>query len=407
MNLLNQTGFLTVAGTKHSAQLRETGRLLPTSQPTYNRRDGTITMKTFHCICDSQPILFFDSTTCTTCGRLTGFCPDQLQLKSFDLGSEEGIWLQADNHQNQYRPCNNYTTHQVCNWMIPAADPDPFCTACRLNEIIPDLSIADNLTYWGRLEKAKRQTLYTLLALGLPLQPPTAIDDTLYLRFRFMADKTPVSEFTQPLQNQEPIATGHQQGEITINIAEADAIARTRAQVQLDERYRTLLGHFRHEIGHYYWSMLVAPDPEQRQAFRNIFGDEQQNYAAAQQNHYTNSPTAGWETAYISSYATMHPWEDWAESWTHYLHMVDTLETAASFGLTTNGAAPFTLQLQPNQPLPPAAVLFEQWIQLSVVLNSLNRSMGFQDAYPFVLHEPIRQKLAWVHQILHISRQSI
>jgi hypothetical protein len=366
-------------------------------------------MKLFHCCCEGSPKLFFESTSCTVCGRPVGFCPDSLRLRTFQPEADaDGCWTLADEPSARYRPCANRVEHDVCNWMVPTEDEgQTFCAACRLNEIIPDLTVPQNLVYWAKLETAKRRTLYTILSLGLPLSRADA-DPPLTLRFRFLADKAPDSEFTQPLPDQEPVFTGHASGEITINVAEADDIARTRARVRLGERYRTLLGHFRHEIGHYYWDVLVAPDEQRLSAFRELFGDERQDYEAAKEAHYGASGGAdeGLD-AVVSEYAAMHPWEDWAETWAHYLHLIDTLQTAGSLEIGVGERAFKAIGLPQQTERPdPAPTLIEAWMALSIALNSLNRSMGLLDPYPFVLTDPVQQKLTFVHDIVCQSRET-
>jgi hypothetical protein len=337
---------------------------------------------------------------------MVGYCPDAQQMRAFDADAAggENQWISTATDGRIYRQCDNYRQHQVCNWMIAQGDPEQLCWACRLNEVIPDLSETHNLLYWRKLEMAKRHMLYTVFALGLPLCSKQENPEQGLL-FRFMTDRDPRSEFTEPLPEQAPVYTGHQEGEITINLAEADDVARTRARIQLGEGYRTLLGHFRHEIGHYYWTRLVAPKPKRLREFRQLFGDERQDYQAAQQRHYQEGAPANWAEHCISAYASMHPWEDWAESWAHTMHMIDTLETAQSFQLQIGDAPVPSVEL----PGTPAAAdsgarkadrLINDWMRLAVGMNALNRSMGLRDAYPFVLTEPIRAKLRWVYQLM-------
>src|SRR6185295_3152587 len=109
-------------------------------------------------------------------------------------------------------------------------------------------------------------------------------------------------------------------------------------------------------------------------------------------------------------YASMHAWEDWAETWAHYLHMVDTLETARSFGLALRPRP--ASEDAPAQP--PVAVrrldphsfddLVRGWLPLTIAMNSLNRSMGLPDPYPFVLGEPALEKLRFVHTVIEETR---
>jgi len=292
--------------------------------------------------------------------------------------------------------------------MVPSDDPQLWCRACRCNEVIPDLSLPQNTLYWRRLEAAKRHALYTLLKLNLPFaSQDEAGTEGHALLFRFMSDKDASSEFVQPLEGSSPIYTGHEQGAITINLAEADDIARTRVRIELGEGYRTLLGHFRHELGHYYWSVLIESQPHLLEEFRTVFGDEQQDYAAALQRYYADGPASGgqdkdWREEYLSAYATMHPWEDWAECWAHYMHMIDTLETANAFALSLD-SKPLASVLSTsgkNRKAIDTDELLKNWMRLAVAMNALNRSMGLEDAYPFILTDPIRRKLHWISKLI-------
>ena len=357
-------------------------------------------MKRFSCVCESRNALFFESVQCTACGRLVGYCPDRETMLAFDADPDEaGLWRNPE-CDIAYRQCANYSEYQVCNWMVPAGEDEALCRACRLNAVIPDLSLPQNLDYWRRIESAKRHTLYSILKLELPLANRRE-DPARGLTFRFMSDSEPVSEFTEPLSGQAPIFTGHTDGEITINLAEADDIARTRTRIKLGEAYRTLLGHFRHEIGHYYWYRLLQDDSLLVEKFRAVFGDERADYDAALHRHYHEGATADWSERFISPYASMHPWEDWAECWAHYLHMTDTLETAYAFqiGFTDAAKNPDSIDSRAAKSAD-ASTLLQNWMQLSIGINALNRSMGMPDPYPFVLVEPTREKLQWIHQLL-------
>jgi len=291
----------------------------------------------------------------------------------------------------RYRLCANYTNHAVCNWAIPEHDPNEFCLACRLNESTPDLSDASAHSSWQGLEIAKRRLIYTLLELGLPLETKREnVEQGLAFAFKNDGD------------GGEKVLTGHCDGLVTINMKEADAPSREQTRVALGESYRTLLGHFRHESGHYYWDRLVKGSA-QLEDFRALFGDEQEDYAEAVKRHYA-SPKQNWADQYVSGYATMHPWEDWAETWAHYLHMVDTLETAQSFGVALK---PEPIGGATSEPVTARRVHFERfedliaaWVPLTVALNSLNRSMGIADVYPFVLADRVIAKLQFVHEVV-------
>lgn len=292
---------------------------------------------------------------------------------------------------SRYRLCRNYASYAVCNWAIPEHDSNEYCPSCRLTETIPALADSAALEAWRRLEVAKRRLVYTLIQLGLPLES-RAEQPSTGLAFAFMNDGA----------NGERVLTGHCDGLVTINVKEADSPLREQTRERLGERYRTLLGHFRHESGHYYWDRLLKASAALTE-FRQLFGDDQADYEEAVKRHYA-SPCSNWADAFISSYATMHPWEDWAETWAHYLHMVDTLETAQSYGLALQ---PTPLGGAFSEPVSARRVHFNEfrdlvdaWVPLTVALNSLNRSMGLPDMYPFVLAEPVIDKLRFVHRVV-------
>ncbi len=257
--------------------------------------------------------------------------------------------------------------------------------------MVPDASDPATLEKWRRLEIAKRRLLYTLFVLGLPVEPVK--EDDPGLAFSFMAD-----------QPDEPVTTGHADGLVTINISEADDAYRERMREEMGEAYRTLLGHVRHEVGHYYWDRLIR-ESMWLEPFRQAFGDERADYSEAMQRHYEQGPPDNWQESYVSAYATMHPWEDWAEAFAHYLHMTDTLDTAASYGLSLEpDAADMPSEVEaPSIESDSFDELIAAWVPLTVALNSFNRSMGLADLYPFVLSEPAIERLRFVHQVVHGS----
>ncbi|MEE4184153.1 MAG: putative zinc-binding metallopeptidase [Gammaproteobacteria bacterium] len=319
-------------------------------------------MKAFFCSCGQR--VFFDSTQCVACGAALGFDPTKLEI----------VPITAD-----YWACQNNLDFQVCNWLLPANTGLKYCMSCGLNEIIPNLGKPENLTLWHRLEGAKRRLLYTLLSLQLDFQGDQASPG---LRFRFLEDRR-----RNPDALEEFVATGHLAGTITINVAEADDVERTEQRNAMQERYRTLLGHFRHEAGHYYYGKLVC-SPEKLREWRGIFGDERVDYGLRMQEYYADGPPPAWAHDFVSSYATAHPHEDWAESFSHYLHIIDALETLRSSGMTALQAGAERGWLL-------------EWMQLSVTLNELNRSLGLDDAYPFVQSGPVIDKLEFIDRLVH------
>jgi hypothetical protein len=328
---------------------------------------------------------------CLRCKHTLGYLPEHAELSAL-IPAGDGEWeaLAPVVKGRRYHMCMNYEQEHVCNWMIPADERGRFCPACRLNKTIPNLNVPGNEDRWARVEAAKRRMVYTLLALRLPVIDRVA-DPQKGLAFEFLADSP----------DGERVLTGHADGLITINVAEAETHIREKMRHDMGEKYRTLLGHFRHEIGHYYWDLLIRDSPS-LESFRQMFGDERADYAAALQRNYEQGPPNGWEECYISSYASTHPWEDWAETWGNYLHIIDTLETAHDAGLVIDSGSA-TERLIPVPDLASADAfddLLEAWFPLTFALNNINRGLGYPDLYPFLLSEPVVAKLRYVHDII-------
>lgn len=345
-------------------------------------------MKTFRCHCGNS--IHFENTQCLVCNRTLGFLPDQGTLAALEPKGNL-LWESlAPAALHRYRMCNNYKFENVCNWMVPESEPHNFCRACRLNRIIPNLSAPRNHEHWQRIESAKRRLLFNIASLGLNIVDRNE-DSEHGLAFQFLEDADPSIEFSDIVDNTQRVMTGHQHGVITINLAEADDAAREQMREKMHERYRTLLGHFRHEIGHYFWDRLIR-DSQWLEEFRNLFGDERIGYAAALDLYYREGPPPGWEQNWISAYAAAHAWEDWAETWAHYLHMTATLETARDYSVGfTIGRAPAGQGFEG---------LLAEWAELGVVMNALNRSMGLADAYPFVLSPGVIEKLRFIYKVV-------
>ena len=341
-------------------------------------------MRTFSCdACGNT--LFFENDTCLKCGCHVGFRSDRLTMTTIDTAQTNGI-----------APCRNWSEWNACNWYAIGGGQAGYCLACGCDEVIPNLSDPQRLALWTETERAKRRLIYTLLTLGLPLG---ASADRRGLRFRLLADERVDTGAVEPPAH-DAVVIGHEQGRLTMNVVEADDAHREAMRKQLNEPYRTMLGHLRHEVGHYYWYRLVE-GTDLVEACRALFGNERADYAAALTAHYARAPTDGWQESFVSFYASAHPWEDFAETWAHYIHIVDTLETAHDSRLGIAGrelAAP--LPLAPDRPF---KALLGDWLPLAVALNQLNRSMGMRDAYPFALSDRVVDKLAFVHRVCHQS----
>lgn len=363
-------------------------------------------MKTFHCDNCGQP-LFFENVTCLRCGSDLAFLPDRLALCAVEpVPGDAALWRRRGHGRRRpgeraWRLCRNNTEYHACNFAVPANDPNPLCVSCRQTRMLPDLSVADNHERWYRLEIAKRRLFYTLAKLGLvAVEAPGGERDG------------PVFEFLADLPGQQ-VMTGHLDGVITLNITEADDAERVRRRIAMHEPYRTLLGHLRHESGHYYWERLIR-EGGRLDEYRAMFGDERLDYGRALEDYYARGggATAVWQDAHVSAYATSHPWEDWAETWAHYLHMVDLLETAAAYNtrLALPGEEDELDEVADPFSGAPATFddLVQDWVPLTLLLNSLNRSLGQDDAYPFALSANALTKLRFVHDLIRTNqRQAI
>jgi hypothetical protein len=324
--------------------------------------------------CRCGQTVFSDNTRCGACQRTLAFDPFSNALLSFDI-EPDGTLVAADNQR--YKLCTNRAQHEICNGVSPVDGGDR-CRSCARNRTIPTLRRKKNLARWHRLEAAKRRMISGLSQLGLQVDAAT-IDSAEGMRFDFLEDRR-----SHPDVLESFVSTGHKNGVITINVMEADDIQRVKQRELMGERYRTLLGHFRHEAGHYFYPQLVTDIA----GFAQVFGDPAADYDAALKRYYQQGPPARWESHFISAYANSHALEDWAECFAHYLHMQDALETAASRGLSA-AARDCSMEDQ-----------LLQWTDLSVSLNELSRSLGLRDAYPFALTPGVAVKLGYVHDCI-------
>jgi hypothetical protein len=337
-------------------------------------------------------LVFFENSVCLTCGSRLGLVPDRRDLVALEATGD--AWAEHGGPAGRrWRPCANEVLAE-CNWLVDEAEPgDGLCVSCRLTRTRPDDEDRNGLAAFAKTEGAKRRLVFQLGELGLPVVDRLA--DPLHgLAFDLLSSE------------RGSVTTGHADGIITLDLAESDDAYRTRMQLQMGEPYRTLLGHFRHEVGHYYWMLLVDGTPY-LERFRQLFGDERADYSASLERHYRGGPPEDWNERYVSAYATMHPWEDWAETFAHYLHIRDAMQTADAYGVLVTGPADsrtgrrdLSLAAVPEEGLVTREGLLgliAEWLPLTYALNAVNRSMGKDDLYPFVLPFPVIEKLQLVH----------
>ncbi|MDP9118368.1 MAG: putative zinc-binding peptidase [Actinomycetota bacterium] len=350
-------------------------------------------MRAFSCgTCRS--LIFFENSVCITCGSRLGFHRPSSQLVV--LANDHEVLTYLDEDGRLYRPCANRKLAE-CNWLAEQSAEDGLCDCCELTRTRPADGDTVALAAFARTEAAKRRLVFQLDFLGLPTTSRT-IDPERGLAFDLLSS------------TQGPVTTGHDQGLITIDLAEGNDAHREALRVRLAEPYRTLLGHLRHEVGHWYWAVLIDSNPFYDQ-FHALFGDERADYAGALAEHYSSAAGDDWMGSYVSHYAAAHPWEDWAETFAHYLHIRDTLQTCAAWGVSIAGpdldlsvAWDAQLAALPTEEADEFGGIVRTWLPLTYALNAVNRSMGKDDLYPFVLPPMVLEKLRFVHVVVSAVR---
>jgi hypothetical protein len=351
-------------------------------------------MKLFKCQRCAN-MVYFDNDHCEQCKSTLAYVPE---LSTISVIEADGSLLVAGAAKGVARRFCANQTWGACNWLIAEGDGEEYCAACRHNRTIADLHVEENLALWRRVERAKHHLFYTLQQLRLPLANRRDAPET-GLAFDFLADTGTAAK----------VMTGHDHGLITLNIAEADDAYREQLRTTMGEPYRTLLGHFRHEVGHYFWDVLVDRGGR-LDAFRARFGDERPDYDESLKKYYASGPAPNWPENFVSAYASAHPWEDFAETWAHYLHIVDTLEMAGAFGLRISPAVETAPELDEKQTVAPSEAtgiesLITAWVPVTLAVNGLNRCMGQPDLYPFVITEAVTAKLGFIHDLIHQQPQ--
>lgn len=325
-------------------------------------------MKKFLCrVCGAA--LYFENSLCIHCGTALGYSRQEHAIVPVN---SDGAYF--DECGTAWYRCANLHL-SGCTWLAPVKGDE--CFSCSLTRTRPNDHDAKGLAQFLEAERAKRHLIAELDALNLPIV--TRAEDPHHgLAFDLLSSVN------------DNVVIGHNNGVITIDVAETEDAHREEVRAKLGEPYRTMLGHFRHEVGHYFEGALVFSDAELTRQAREIFGDATRDYQKEIARHYAEGAPDGWESEYISKYATMHPYEDFAETFAHYLHISDTIDTAYEFGLATPA---------PQEPTTFREVVEDVWLPLSTALNQINRSMGHDDLYPFIIPNAVINKLAFVSSL--------
>jgi hypothetical protein len=359
-------------------------------------------MKTYNCP-QCQARIFFENMSCLSCGAQLGYYPKANEMRLAVAANDQSATSEptagalTDDTSLAVVVCANRSTAANCNWLTDVqpvkAGEHALCDCCRYTRTTPPLDKPEHQIAWQNLELAKRYLFYSLFQLRLPIPDRTQQPES-GLAFDFLAQ----------LPDAAKVMTGHANGIITINIAEADDVVRERRRIALHESYRTVLGHLRHEVGHFYWDQLIAKS-EWLEQFRKVFGDERGDYAEALKSHYKKLDDGKWRGTFVSYYASSHPWEDWAETWAHYLHIMDALDTAVAWHAAI-GEDRLLIQNIDSKTDDQQfrTILIEQWLPLCQYLNAACRSLGESDAYPFELPPAVVDKMAFIHAVVSADR---
>jgi len=332
-------------------------------------------------VCDQ--FVFLDELTCRHCGAELGFHHPSL---TFTPADPQGVEVDGE----RWFPCGNRPWG--CNWLVAESAGMGRCFSCSLTRRQPP---ASDTVAWEKLADAgvaKRRLMVQLLELGLPIVPFYEREGGLGFDL--------LSSFSE----NKPVMIGHANGIVTIDLAETLDARREALRVSLGEPYRTMLGHFRHEIGHYFQNVLIR-DTATWDECRALFGDERASYRDALTRHYRDGAPENWRESYISEYATMHPWEDFAECFAHYLHIRNTLATAAAAGMVLQtdrapGIVDHDIVPESDYSDATSEQMLADWAWVSLFFNRVNRAMGQRDLYPFELPEPVHEKLAFLHRLI-------
>ncbi len=337
-------------------------------------------MITYTCQCENR--LFFDNRHCEKCQSAVGLCTSCGQVNSINSDTQGSESTHCGNSSCgvPLQRCSNGIEHDICNvWLDASTDVGSGrCKYCSLTRVIPSLAISGNLAKWRRLESAKRRVLYIFDQIGLEYRQ---LDNngTPKLSFEFKADRD------------QPVSTGHADGCIVINLKESDSIHREIARQEFGEPQRTMVGHFRHELGHFFWDQWVKGQDEP--AFVALFGDHQNpNYSEALDNYYATGASQDWRENFISAYATMHPWEDFAETFAAWADMISVMITAGHFEVGTAQGENFDITHFEQ--------LIDGYAKIGMVANEFNRDLGLLDLVPEVFNQSVIAKLKYVHSKL-------
>jgi hypothetical protein len=332
--------------------------------------------------CKCNRWLFFGNTACLGCDRSVGRCCACRAMASFSPASTSELFS-CDNCHAEVQPCANRNLG-ICNCFANQTDStgNVLCTYCEFTRVVPPHDSPDKFSRWRELESAKRRLLIQLSGLEFPPFASKFVP-TCPLVFEFKEDTV------LPDGSIEAVFTGHENGVITINAHEADSVRREQSRVAFNEPQRTLIGHMRHEYGHFLDLCCIQGDLL-RAKYVELFGDPATvDYAEAKTRYYAQGPTGNWPESYVSAYASMHPWEDFAETVNVYLDLMALAETArdqlgSNIDTSANGCV---------------ATFISELLDLAITVSEFNFDMGLNALLPERFNDEVVCKLSYVHSL--------
>jgi hypothetical protein len=335
-------------------------------------------MRIFQCDrCDQ--IVPFSAHRCPTCDAALGYVTEHRSIRVLVPTAEPAVFETESCDLPLWRCLNSAWG---CNWMLPAASDTPWCRSCRLTRGRPDEAHPDAIEAWMTAEAAKRRLVHQLDELALPIEIRSATSpDGLAFDLVYLPGEGGI--------------TGHLDGVVTLDLAEADDRHRDDLRRRLGEPFRTVIGHLRHEIGHHYWGRLVG-QANNIDHFRRLFGDEREDYREAVERHYSGGDGAWDRTRFVTAYAASHPLEDWAETFAHYLHILDATDTAIAHELIP----PDSTGLNDANEIARLEIddILDAWRPINTAVNAIAETLGAPAVYPFEPIGAVVDKLAFVHR---------
>ena len=334
-------------------------------------------MRRFTCESCAEEVAF-DALRCASCSSPLGYVPAQQAVKVLHPAAG-AVSFSISGDDAEFWRCPN--SARGCNWVLPAGTGDIWCRSCGLTPGRPDETNPDALAAWSTAEAVKRRLVHQLDHLALPIDPRSdATPDGLAFDLVYVPGQFgPAGKVDEA---------------VTLDLADADVQDVGAPPRRVHAPFRTLIGNLRHKVGHHYWHRLVGQS-DHVTPFRRLFGDERADYPAAIEPHQA-AVAHHWDASrFVTGRAESHPFEDWAETFAHYLHILDATDTAEAYRLPDGQCEMGRPQSSPGGGT--FAEILRLWRPTAPAVNALAASLGLPAVYPFQLTGVVLQKFEFVH----------